>query len=176
MRGDTLGLDDLHRTSAQIAKQYERASLVPGDVLLSIRGTYGRVVQVPEALTGGSITQDTARLAFVGPIDPSFACVYLRSPYAQAYFKKVARGVAVKGVNIGDLRTMPFPIPPLTEQLQIVTKVEELSSELEDARLIAEASLRRAATLRRSLLGAAFSGRLIGRTTDMEMVEEMAGV
>jgi type I restriction enzyme S subunit len=160
MRGDALGLDDLHRTSVEIAKQYERASLVPGDVLLSIRGTYGRVVQVPDALIGGNITQDTARLAFVGPIDPSFACVYLRSPYAQSYFKKVARGVAVKGVNIGDLRTMPFPIPPLTEQLQIVAKVDELSSELEDARLTAESGLRRATTLRHSLLAAAFAGRL----------------
>ena len=176
MRGDTLGLDDLHRTSADIARQYERASLVPGDVLLSIRGTYGRVVQVPEALRGGNITQDTVRLAFVGPIDPSFACVYLRSPQAQAYFKQIARGVAVKGVNIGDLRTMPFPIPPLTEQLQIVAKVAELSSQLEDARLTAESGLRRAATLRHSLLGAAFAGRLTGRSTDVELVEEMAGV
>jgi hypothetical protein len=30
--------------------------------------------------------------------------------------------------------------------------------------------------LRRALLDAAFSGRLTGRTTDMEIVEEMAGV
>src|SRR5918994_939548 len=36
-------VDALHRTSPAIAAKYKRSSLRPGDLLLSIRGTYGRV-------------------------------------------------------------------------------------------------------------------------------------
>jgi hypothetical protein len=38
--------------------------------------------------------------------------VFLRSDRAQDYFKRVARGVAVKGVNIGDLLPCPILLPP----------------------------------------------------------------
>lgn len=176
MRRDTLGLNDLHRTTPEIASQYERTELVPGDVLVSIRGTYGRVVIVPEALRGGNITQDAARLAFVGPVDPEFGAIYLRSPQAQSFFKRVARGVAVKGVNITDLRAMPFPIPPMMEQQAMVERVAELASEVDNARRAVRLTAERAISLRRALLDAALSGRLTGRASDMDIAEEMAGV
>ncbi len=48
MKGDTIDLEGLHRTTPEIAAKYARASLRTGDLLLSIRGTYGRVAEVPE--------------------------------------------------------------------------------------------------------------------------------
>lgn len=176
MRGDVVALDGLHRTSPEIAAKYDRSTLMQGDVLVSIRGTYGRVALVPDALEGANITQDTARLAFIGPIDPRFAATYLRSPQAQNYLKQVARGVAVKGVNIGDLRSMPFPIPSMAEQRMIIGKVAELSSEVDNARRTIQLACVRSRVLRRAILNAAFAGRLTGRASDMEIVEEMAGV
>jgi len=176
IRDDVLALDDLHRTTQEIAAQYDRSTLMPGDVLVSIRGTCGRVVIVPAALRGGNITQDTARLAFVGPVDPEFATVYLRSPWAQNFLKRVARGVAVKGVNIGDIRTMPFPIPPMTEQRAIIQRVAELTSEVAGARRTARSAVVRSSALRRALLEAAFAGKLTGRASELDRVEEMAGV
>jgi type I restriction enzyme S subunit len=176
MRNDVLALGDLRRTTQDIATQYDRSTLIPGDVLVSIRGTYGRVVLVPEALRGGNITQDTARLAFVGPVDPTFATIYLRSPWAQHFLKRVARGVAVKGVNIADLRAMPFPIPPVAEQLAITKRVAELTSDIDGALRAVRSTVARSLALRRALLDAAFSGRLTGRASDMDRVEEMAGV
>ncbi len=172
MRGDVLSLQDLHRTTPAIAQQYERAALRSGDVLISIRGTYGRVVLVPDSLTGGNITQDTARLSFVGPILPEFAAAYLRSPDAQAFLKRVARGVAVKGVNIGDLRTMPFPIPPLSEQQAILNRLSTLLSETRNAVEVATATRQRSSALRRTLLAVAFEGKLTGRRADDAVLEE----
>lgn len=161
MRDDVLAIQDLHRTTTEIASQYERATLAAGDVLISIRGTYGRVTVVPDVLDGANITQDTARLAFIGGVLPSFAAIYLRSLEAQAYLKRVARGVAVKGVNIGDLRQMPFPLPPLEEQRAIVARVEELLSDVDAASTALDSARRRSQQLRRSLLAAAFEGKLV---------------
>lgn len=176
MRDNRLDVANLHRTSPEIAAAYGRASLIGGDVLVSIRGTYGRVVQVPESLAGANITQDAARLAFIESILPEFARVYLMSPVAQRHMKRVARGVAVKGVNIADLRAMPFPVPPADEQTRIVERAEELLSDLVEAERTATNGLRRSRSLRRSLLDAAFTGRLTRASSDMDRVEEFAGV
>ena len=109
-KGDQIDLQSLHRTTHTIANQYRRSSLREGDLLLSIRGTFGRVAVVPAELTGGNITQDTARVGVLSGIVPMFVAYWLRSPDCQSYFKYVARGVAVRGVNIGDLKPcLHFP-------------------------------------------------------------------
>jgi type I restriction enzyme S subunit len=131
MRRDILDAAALHRTSPEIAARYARASLMPNDVLVSIRGTFGRVVIVPDSLAGANITQDTARLSLLPQLLPRFVAHYLRSPTAQAYMKRLARGVAVKGVNIGDLRAMPLPVPLIEEQRRIVDLLDDHLSRLD---------------------------------------------
>lgn len=59
MKGWTIDVPGLRRTSPDIAARYARASLVPGDLLLAIRGSYGRVAIVPRELDGANITQDS---------------------------------------------------------------------------------------------------------------------
>lgn len=160
MKGDKIDLEGLHRTTPEIAAKYARASLRTGDLLLSIRGTYGRVAEVPKELDGGNITQDTARLDVTGLVDHRYVATYLRNPDCQNYFKRVARGVAVKGVNIGDVRPAPVPLPPLTEQTRIVAEVERRLSVVEELETVVSANLQRATRLRQSILQKAFSGEL----------------
>ena len=157
MRGDSIDLNALHKTSHEIAAKYARASLKTGDVLLSIRGTYGRVAVVPPLLDGGNITQDTARVAVSRDYNSAFVAAFLRSEDAQRYFKQVARGVAVKGVNIGDVRPMPIPIPPLAEQSRIVAEVDRHLSIIREVEAEVDANLQRAQALRQAVLTRAFA-------------------
>jgi len=157
MKDDTIDVASLHRTSAAIAAKYTRASLRTGDVLLSIRGTYGRVALVPPVLDGGNITQDTARLAITPSVCKEFVVVYLRSEHAQRYFKAVARGVAVKGVNIGDVRPMPVPVPPLAEQRRIVDEVARRLSLVREVEIEVDWNLARATALRARVLQSFFA-------------------
>ena len=157
MKDDVIDLASLHRTSRVIAANYARAALRAGDLLLSIRGTYGRVAPVPPALEGGNITQDTARLDVSKRLDASFVATFLRSENAQTYFKTVARGVAVKGVNIGDLRPMAVPLPPLAEQQRIVAEVERRLSIVREVEAEVGANLRRAQGMRQAVLQRAFA-------------------
>ncbi len=157
MKGDTIALEALHRTTPEIASKYARASLRTGDLLLSIRGTYGRVAEVPKELDGGNITQDTARLDVTGLIDHRYIAACLRNPDCQNYFKRVARGVAVKGVNIGDVRPTPIPLPPFTEQIRIVAEVERRLSVIEELQSTVSTNLQRATRLRQSIPQRAFS-------------------
>jgi type I restriction enzyme S subunit len=152
-------LEQIRRTATTIAEKYKRASLRDGDLLVSIRGSYGRVAQVPAELDGGNITQDTARLAVTEFMAKRFVYHYLRSPLAQNYFKRVARGVAVRGVNIGDLRLLPVPVAPIDEQQAIADEIDRRLS-VADALIEAiDATQSHANRLRQSLLTTVFSGR-----------------
>lgn len=152
----SINVTSLRRTAPAIAAKYERSTLRPGDVLVSIRGTYGRVATVPDELAGANITQDTARVTPSAAVDGSFLAQYLRSPDAQHFFREVARGVAVKGVNIGDLRLLSCPVPPMAEQRRIVGAIDEQLSRLDAAEASLKASHARLPGLRRAALQAAF--------------------
>jgi type I restriction enzyme S subunit len=161
MRSGVLNVATLQRTAHEIAAKYPRTVLKAGDLLLAIRGTYGRVVDVPPELEGGNITQDSARLDLLPGVNRRFAKWFLLSSPTQNYFKRVARGVAVKGVNIADVRRTPVALPPLAEQDRIVEEIEDLLSIEEAHEDTIVASRARLGRLRQSILKWAFEGRLV---------------
>lgn len=168
MKDWTIDVDGLNRTSPEIAAKYARASLQTGDLLLAIRGSYGRVAIIPPELNGGNITQDSARIACLPAIDHRYLLYYLGGSVANRYYAQVARGVAVKGVNIGDLKSMPVPIPPRKEQEAIADEIERQFTILNSAEAIVQMQIRHSQSLRSSILEAAFSGKLAPQDPDDE--------
>ncbi len=173
MKGDIINVASLQRTSPKIAAEYQRASLKTGDILLAIRGTYGRVAEVPKELEGGNITQDTARLAISIPTDAAFVSWQLRSPRLQKYFQDVARGVAVKGVNIGDVRPAAIALPPLNEQKRIVTELGRRLTALKHIEAQITFGLEQTKDLRRSLFRQALSGKFVDQRRADEPAKEL---
>ena len=110
MRDGIIDQSDLLLTTPEIDYQYRRSRLLAGDLLVSIRGSVGRMAEVPDNLENANITQDTARLA----IKPAYNKIYVRgvleSYPLQHDMEKNIRGVAVKGINIGYLRTLGIPV------------------------------------------------------------------
>lgn len=148
--GDQLNLHSIKRAAREIEQKYARARLSPNDILLSIRGTVGRTCLVPVELNGANITQDTARISLQEKLDRDFILMVLRAPSTQLRMRNCSKGVAVRGINIGDVRAIQLPVPPLAEQRQIVAKVNELMTLCDKL----EASLTTAADTRRRLLDA----------------------
>lgn len=161
MKGDKVDIDSLRRTHPGIAAEYARASLKTGDLLLAIRGTYGRVADVPPELNGGSITQDTVRLDIAAAMHRDYVATCLRSPFVQTYLKRIARGVAVKGVNVADVRTCPIAVPPRNEQDTVVESLGVQTSTIDEVEVEVMLDLARSARLRQSVLKYAFEGKLV---------------
>lgn len=112
-------LDALIHTSKEIDEDYKRSRLLSGDLILSIRGTVGRVAEVPEELNGANITQDTARIT----VDPKYNAKYIRGVLESAPLQEEMmlnmRGVAIKGINIGFLRELLIPMSDRATQDQL---------------------------------------------------------
>jgi type I restriction enzyme, S subunit len=99
---------DLLLTEPAIEEQYRRSRLRAGDILLSIRGTTGRIVLVPRALEGANITQDSARIRVPEPYR-RFVYHALHSPVVQRQIKEKTIGQAVRGINIAAVRRLRIP-------------------------------------------------------------------
>lgn len=114
-------------TSPQIDANYQRSKVRPRDILLTIRGTVGRLAQVPPFLDGANITQDTARIAIAAGL-PEFYRYYLETPCPRRHFDINTLGQAVQGINLRDVRTTPVPVVPDDEQLKIAERVASIVS------------------------------------------------
>lgn len=158
---NVLNLSTVRKTSYLIDKEFSRARLMPGDIILSIRGTVGRLIIVPLELDQANITQDTARLSIQPVVNRDYIIWFLRSDMAQTRMKKAEKGVAVRGINIGDVRALQIPIPSREEQNEIVRRVEKLfayADKLETRYKSARAAVDR---LTPALLAKAFRGELV---------------
>ena len=85
---------------------------------------------------------------------------FLRAPQTQDRMKLAVKGVAVCGINIGDVRALQVPVPPLAEQNEVVKRVVKLfglADRVEEGFVKAQARVDR---LSRSLLEVAFRGEL----------------
>lgn len=116
MRDGAIDQSDLLLTTPELDYQYRRSRLRAGDLLISIRGSVGRMAEVPENLEDANITQDTARLTIKSEYNKVFVRGVLESEPMQRDMERNIRGVAVKGINIGYLRVLGIPMCERGEQ------------------------------------------------------------
>lgn len=115
MQDGGINLSGIRKTTIEISNNFRRSLLKTGDLLMSIRGHVGRFAVVPAELDGANITQDTARLSVTGA-DPVFVRECLRTQGFQYWMRQRTKGVAVRGINLGDVKVMPIITPQATEQ------------------------------------------------------------
>lgn len=153
-------VEQLLRTSPEIARRYARASIKGGDVLLGIiRAT--KVAVVPDSLDGANITQGTARFRPSPKILTRYLAAVLEAPETQRWLHGHYRGIDMPGLNLADVRRVPIPLPTISEQAEIVSRIDSLLALVDamDARYqVARTHVER---LTPALLEKAFRGELV---------------
>ncbi|MHB8187358.1 MAG: hypothetical protein ACYDDU_15065, partial [Dermatophilaceae bacterium] len=85
-------------------------------------------------------------------------------------------GTQIPHITLEAIRKFAFLLPEPAVQIAVARQVRAHFESTERVEHDITLASTRSRSLRRSLFAAAFSGRLTGRSNDMEMVEEMAGV
>ncbi len=153
--GGQISQDDILLTDPKIDEQYRRSRLKTDDVLLTIRGTTGRVAMVPLDLEGANITQDTARIRIREDLSNYFFYFLLQFFYIQEQIKLHTLGQAVKGINIGEVKKIFFGLPNKSEQIKIVNHLRTIQKSL----ISLEAELLKLCRLKTALMQDLLTGK-----------------
>jgi type I restriction enzyme S subunit len=119
-----------HMSSRKIEQAYIRSRIRAGDVLLSIKGTTGRVGVVPEGISG-NISREIARIRPIKSINSYFLRFLMLTNLFQRYLSNAEVGTTRAELSIKILRELYIVVPPPPEQDKIVTWITLIEKTLE---------------------------------------------
>jgi len=174
IRQGDLGTEEVDVSGAKRLPEYYldehiRYAIRQGDLLVGMSGALGKVSEYKESQPALQ-NQRTGLLKLASPIGTGFARLLMQAVETQ--IRRKGKGMAVQNVSARDIESCETPVPPAPEQRRIVSKIEELFSELDagtQALDRAEAKLER---YRASVLKAAVGGKLTEQWRSENPVQE----
>jgi type I restriction enzyme S subunit len=139
-------------------RELKRYKVNPGDVLITIMGTCGRCAVVPDDVPLAINTKHLCCIT-LNPLKckPAFLHAYfLLHPMAKRYLNQTEKGAIMAGLNMGLIKAMSIPIPPLTLQQTFATRIQSV----EALKATHNAALQELDRLFASLQHRAFQGEL----------------
>lgn len=143
--------------------------LEPGDILFT--RTNGNPALVGKSAVYRGVPQNAVFASYLIRVRlddskavPEFVIHCLNSAFGRAYIASVVSQVGQANVNGSKLKRFPIPLPPLDEQKRLAEKADDLLLALDAIQGDLVRSLRRAESLRQSVLKSAFSGQLVHST------------
>jgi len=122
---DCITTDDPRYLSKEdYERENKRTRVQPGDVLLTIVGTVGRAAVVPNDISPFTLQRSVAVLHPKIEVCTSRFLMYaLRSK--RAYIERSAKGVAQKGIYLGEVADIDLPVPSVKQQATIIDKLDK---------------------------------------------------
>jgi type I restriction enzyme S subunit len=157
----TVLVDQLARTSTELASKHQRTALQAGDVLLCIIRNL-RVAIVPPGIDGANITQGMVRIRPGNRILGEYLAYYLSAPNTQQRMRAQYVGLAMPRINVRDARELSVDVPPLDEQFEIVNRIKQLFLLADELEQRIDIASRRVDLTMQAVLGKAFRGALVG--------------
>jgi len=167
VRPGFIDLSGVRKVEESIEADYARTRLEGGEIVINIRGTLGGVALVPDDLKGHNVAREVAVIPIATDLSGPFLVYLMLSPYFWEHIQNNLRGIAYKGLNLGILRDLPLPLPPLAEQHRIVAKIDALMALCDQL----ESTLANADTTRQRLLEALLHEVLTPSGADLEAAE-----
>ena len=106
----------------------EKSKLFGGELMLSnIGASIGKVFKIPHLTVPMSLAPNSIILRFTDSTISDFLEFVFKSFVGQDYLEYLSGGAAMPKFNKTDLRIMLVAIPPLKEQIKIITKIKNAS-------------------------------------------------
>ncbi|MCP1428524.1 type I restriction enzyme S subunit [Microbacterium foliorum] len=172
-----LDLAEVHHVEL-FAGELDRLRLQRGDLLV-VEGN-GSASQIGRAATWDGSIDDCVHQNHLIRVRPSEALIpeYLEAVWNSPQSRRALTDVASSSsglhtLSVSKLKRLSIPVPTIDRQESLILAVKEIREA--KARMVSAiaGTQRRSAALRRSLLAAAFSGRLTGSSNESSEIAEM---
>ncbi|MBD2436583.1 restriction endonuclease subunit S [Nostoc sp. FACHB-110] len=149
--------------SKEKANELSEYDARPGDVLISRSGTVGEVCVVPEGLGEARISTNLMRISLApNGLVPAFFCMLFNgSPFVLNQISELCKGSTRDFLNQEILSSIIFPIPPLSEQQEIVNRVQTLFKIADQIEQRYQKAKSYVDGLSQSIIAKAFRGELV---------------
>ena len=140
----------------------------PGDVLISLVGTFGRVAIVPRNASPGIINPRLVRIApDASRIDSGYLAVYIQSPIVQKVLVETAQGGTMGVLNATTLSKLSVTLPPLPEQ----KKIAAILSSVDETIAKTEAVIAQLQIVKKAMMEQLLTKGMPGRHTRFKQTE-----
>ena len=124
-----LRLNSLKRVQLPEKAEGIRTALQAGDLLFSITGEVGMLGLIPDDFETAYINQHTAMIRFLPLIRNKYLPYFLLTDYAQKCYKSNQHGIK-NSFRLDSISNILVPIPPLSEQEQIIRRIEQATNRI----------------------------------------------
>lgn len=160
LRGGVVRQSELKRIAPEVSGKFPRTLLEGGEVLMSLVGTIGRTGVAPRELANANVARAVGVLPLRDGVDAHYVSLLLEAPRSNRELNGLAHEVARKTLNLEDVKRFELPMLSPQEQRRILASADEALSAVRRMEAATTAASSRSTSLRRSILAAAFSGRL----------------
>lgn len=121
----------LKKTTVEISNSYKRTVLKGNEILMCVRGTTGLVSLATQELVGANVTRGITPIECNDNNNRWFVYFQIKSKGIQDYIANYTKGIALKQINMKDVREIPLILPPLPLQQSFAQKVEAIEKQKE---------------------------------------------
>ncbi len=155
-------------------RELETCKVKPNDVLISLVGTVGKVLILPENCFEGIINPRLVKITFdLSKYAPRFFEQYFSSMLLKSFYSELLHGSTMDVLNLRIIKSLPFPLPPLEEQQEIVRRVEKLFALADSLEAKYKKAIQRVEKIEQSVLAKAFRGELANPDPNDEPAAEL---
>jgi type I restriction enzyme S subunit len=169
-----LNLEEVRYVSAEThKKRIDRLKPLQGDVLYSREGGILGIACILDTTEDVCLGQRMMMFRTSKCIVNSFFSYYLNSPIVLQHVENLIGGSAAPHINIRDIKKLPFPLPPLEEQQEIVRQVDKLFALADKLEAHYQKAKTHVGKLSQSVLAKAFRGELVPQDPSDEPAEKL---
>ncbi len=175
--GKHIGDDELKLTDPDYLsweKYYESPEIMiaKGDIVVSQRGTLGKVAVIDRELGPATINPSMILLKEL-ECDSAFFGYFFKSAYFKSFIDLVNTSTAVPMISQEQLGNVTVSLPPRDEQLLLVEVLNERTTLIDDEIIRIQTSMERVREYRQALISAVVTGKVDVRGVEVPEADQM---